>query len=135
MQQDGDAHICIRKRPRSVFNVLKAEQSQCGPGLPDGYNWINHLLFSFFKFQKAPYERLGLRRDNGIAITAQSSHSGGSPINQRDSAGFNWPQLVILASKPINNLPETVSLLGSVSCAVTSSTSVDNFPFLILPPA
>jgi hypothetical protein len=55
---------------------------------------------------------LGRFRVDGIAVTAQSSHSGGSPINQRLCAGFNWPPLSIPAEEPISISPEAVSRAG-----------------------
>jgi len=55
------------------------------------------------------YERLGLRRDDGVTIAAQSSHSVGSPMSQRECAGFNWPPLSIPAAEPVSISPEAVS--------------------------
>ena len=57
-------------------------------------------------------ERLSLRGDDGIAVTAQSSHSGGRPINQRGCAGFNWPPLVIPAEEPVSISPVAVRRAG-----------------------
>ncbi len=57
------------------------------------------------------------RRDFGInciAVTAQSSHTGGSPMSQRECAGFNWPPLSISASEPVSISPEAVSRCGPV---------------------
>jgi hypothetical protein len=54
-------------------------------------------------------------RDRGndcIAVTAQSSHSGGSPMSQRGCAGFNWPPLSIAAKEPVSISPEAVSRAG-----------------------
>jgi hypothetical protein len=42
-------------------------------------------------------------RDDGVTIAAQSSHSVGNPINQRECAGFNWPPLSIPASEPVRS--------------------------------
>src|SRR5574340_630881 len=60
------------------------------------------------------FRRLGNDR---IAVTAQSSHSGGSPMSQRECAGFNCPPLVIPASEPINISPVTVSRAGPFDSA------------------
>lgn len=60
------------------------------------------------------------RRDFGIdciAVTAQSSHAGGSPMSQRECAGFNWPPFSIPASEPVSILPEAVSRCGPVIAA------------------
>ena len=60
-------------------------------------------------------------RDRGndcIAVTAESSHAGGSPINQRECAGFNWPELSIPAEEPVSISPEAVSRAGPVKSAV-----------------
>jgi hypothetical protein len=56
----------------------------------------------------------GFRGDrvDGIAVTAQSSHSGGSPMSQRECAGFNWPPLSIPAAEPISISPDAVSRAG-----------------------
>jgi hypothetical protein len=51
------------------------------------------------------YEAFGGRRDDGIAVTAQSSHAGGSPMSQRECAGFNWPPPSIPAVEPISRCP------------------------------
>ena len=61
------------------------------------------------------YEFFCLDRVDGIAITAQSSHSGGSPMSQRECAGFNWPPAVIPAEEPVSSSPEAVSRAGAVS--------------------
>jgi hypothetical protein len=47
-----------------------------------------------------------------IAVTAQSSHAGGSPMSQRGCAGFNWPPLSIAAKEPVSISPETVIRAG-----------------------
>ena len=59
------------------------------------------------------------RRDDGIAVGAQASHSGGSPMSQRECAGFNWPPLSISAEEPVSISPETVSRAGPVSPATS----------------
>lgn len=48
-------------------------------------------IFSFFHLIKkySLYERLRLWGTEGIAIAAQASHSVGSPMSQRECAGFN----------------------------------------------
>ena len=70
---------------------------------------------SLFISHVCPYELFRLPRVDGVTITAQSSHSDGSPISQRESAGFNWPPLVIPAEEPVSRFPEAVSLAGSTS--------------------
>lgn len=57
----------------------------------------------------------GLRglRVNGVAITPQASHSGGSPMSQRERLGFNWPPFGIAAEEPVSSAPETVNRAGS----------------------
>lgn len=58
--------ICIIRRSAS----LRCDQSWCA-------------------FQERPHELGRDLRDDCIAITAQSSHSAGNPISQRECAGFN----------------------------------------------
>jgi hypothetical protein len=69
-----------------------------------------------------------------IAITAQASHSGGSPMSQRECCGFNWPPLSIAAVEPISIPPEAVSRAGpqiaaacarSCGCADARSAEID----------
>ena len=55
---------------------------------------------------------LRLRSADGVSVGAQASHSGGSPINQRECAGFNWPELSIPAQEPVSISPEAVSRAG-----------------------
>jgi hypothetical protein len=62
-------------------------------------------------------ERRGVRGDEAIAVTAQASHSGGSPMSQRECAGFNWPPLVVSAVEPICSSPEAVSRAGPANFA------------------
>ena len=57
-----------------------------------------------------------------IAVTAQSSHAGGSPISQRECAGFNWPPLSVPAVEPINISPEAVSRAGPVIAAACAKS-------------
>src|SRR5574341_1381064 len=68
-----------------------------------------------------PYQRSGscadeldgLWRDDRVAIGAQSSHSGGSPMSQRECAEFNWPPLAVSAGDPLGVGPETTSCTWS----------------------
>ena len=72
-------------------------------------------------------ECLRKRGDDRIAVGAQSSHAGGSPINQRLNAGFNWPPTSIPAEEPVSISPEAVSRAGpsvTVSQAVRPSRAL-----------
>jgi hypothetical protein len=71
-------------------------------------------------------------RVDGIAVGAQAHHSGGSPINQRECAGFNWPELSIPAQEPVSSSPEAVSRAGW-SCAIASFTDADKSIVTLLP--
>lgn len=71
-----------------------------------GLCWWGHLLCKAFD---KDFFRLGI---DSIAVTAQASHSGGSPIIQRECAGFNWQPLSIPASEPVSISPVTVSRIG-----------------------
>ena len=51
-------------------------------------------------------------RDNRVTVGAQASHSGGSPMSQRECAGFNWPPLSIPAVEPVSISPVAVSRAG-----------------------
>lgn len=45
-----------------------------------------HGFYPLSVIQKGSYEGFRLRGNNGVTVAAQSSHSGGSPINQRECA-------------------------------------------------
>lgn len=68
-------------------------------------------------------------RDDCIAVTMDSSHSGGSAINQRGSAGFNWPPLSIPAEDPVSISPEAVNRAGWPPARFTAC-SFSGRPFL-----
>ena len=64
---------------------------------------------SLFNFYVRPDERrCGFRVDR-ITIAAQSSHAVGSPMSQRECAGFNCPILVVSAVDPLCPPPESAS--------------------------
>ena len=65
-----------------------------------------------FRFEIRFDEDLRGGRNDCIAVTAQSSHSGGSPMSQRLCAGFNWPPLSIPAEQPISSSPHAVNRAG-----------------------
>lgn len=50
---------------------------------------VAHAGNAFSNVHVCFYERLRLLRNEAIAVTPQSSHSFGSPISQRECAGFN----------------------------------------------
>jgi hypothetical protein len=56
-----------------------------------------------------PDKLRGYLRYYRIAVSAQTSHSGGSPCNQRLCAGFNWP---ILPVRPAVSLISTQDKVG-----------------------
>ena len=60
-------------------------------------------------------EGRGDLRDDGIAVTAQSSHSGGYPISQREKAGLSRPEFGVSAGEPLKGMPEvnTASALNA----------------------
>jgi hypothetical protein len=66
------------------------------------------------RVQIRPHERLRERRNDCVAVTAQSHHSGGSPINQRERAGFNRPRLAVPAVDPVGVSPEPASRAASL---------------------
>ena len=80
-------------------------------------------------------ERRGRFGIDCIAVTAQSSHSGGSAINQRECAGFNWPPLFVPAEQPVSISPKAVSRAGpsAVSRAIGLSATVALLPSGRLP--
>jgi hypothetical protein len=41
-------------------------------------------------------------RDDSVTIDTQFANATGSPINQRECSGFNWPEFPIPAEQPIN---------------------------------
>ena len=64
-------------------------------------------LAGFFADFKVRFdERLGERSNDCIAVTPQSSHTGGSPMSQRECAGFNWPPLPVSTRNPFGISPE-----------------------------
>lgn len=58
---------------------------------------------------------------DGVSVGAQAHHSGGSPMSQRECAGFNWPPLSILASEPVSISPEAVSRVGPTRATICPS--------------
>ena len=78
---------------------------------------VCHLVSLYHRLD----EGLRLRGNDCIAVTAQSHHSGGSPISQRECAGFNWPPLTIPAEEPVNICPVAVSRTGSAKAAICPS--------------
>ena len=75
------------------------------------------------KVEIALDERCCGLRDDGVAVGAQASHSGGSPMSQRECAGFNWPPLSIPAEEPVSISPVAVSRAGcglSFKCKMSS---------------
>ena len=78
-----------------------------------------------------PYEGFRLRGDNGVAIAAQSSHTGGRPISQRESAGFNRPPEAVAAVNPVSISPETVQRYGSARCSSSLSLYFPAHPLRI----
>jgi hypothetical protein len=58
------------------------------------------------------YKRFGRFRVDSVTIAAQSSHSVGSPMSQRQNAGFNWTRFSIGASDKLNSLPK-INVVGS----------------------
>lgn len=74
------------------------------------------------------------RGDDRVAVGAQASHAAGSPMSQRECAGFNWPPTVVAAVDPVSTSPVTVSRAGvarSGSPAVRRLLSV--LPAALLP--
>ena len=68
---------------------------------------------------------LRLRSADGVSVGAQASHSGGSPMSQRECAGFNWPPLSIPAQEPVSISPEAVSRAGPGSrCTAISAVLI-----------
>ncbi len=72
-------------------------------------------------------------RDDRIAVGAQASHSGGSPMSQRECAGFNWPPLSIPAVEPVSISPVAVSRAGPVIAAVVCKFSPPSLPCVPAP--
>jgi len=68
-----------------------------------------------------------------VSVGAQSSQAAGSPCNQRECAGFNWPPPSIRAAEPVSSSPEAVKRAGPIClvCAVNVSAT----PRLCLMPA
>ena len=79
----------------------------------------------------------GFRRFAGIdrcARIAASHQLFGSPINQRECAGFNWPEFSIPAVEPVSISPVAVNRAGPST--VTSATVfrlLSLFPAALLP--
>jgi hypothetical protein len=44
-------------------------------------------------------------RDDGVAVSAQASHSGGNPMSQQTKAGFNAPRAAVGANDPPGSCP------------------------------
>lgn len=86
-----------------------------------------HGFYPLSVIQKGSYEGFRLRGNNGVTVAAQSSHSGGSPINQRECAGFNWPPATIPAQEPVSISPEASKRAGVFA---TSQTSLPSKQFI-----
>jgi hypothetical protein len=52
---------------------------------------------------------------DGVSVGAQASHAAGSPMSQRECAGFNWPPLSIPAEEPVSICPEAVNRAALLS--------------------
>src|SRR5215472_6126759 len=50
--------------------------------------------------QECPHELAGDLRDDGVTVAAQSSHSGGNPMSQREKAGLSAPRFAVEAGEP-----------------------------------
>ena len=77
------------------------------------------------RIQVRTYERRGDLRDDRVAVGAQSSHSLGYPMSQRECAGFNWPGFPVSAGEPLDTTPRaTVVGVGQLASggAVFSTT-------------
>ena len=55
---------------------------------------------SWCAFQERRHELGRDLRDDGVTVAAQSSHSGGNPMSQRECAGFNAPRFSVEAGEP-----------------------------------
>ena len=69
-----------------------------------------------------------MRRNDCVTIAAQSSHPIGSPMSQRECAGFNWPPLSIPAEEPVSISPLAVSRAGCRSFNVRHCDKVSPKP-------
>src|SRR5579859_5840630 len=64
-------------------------------------------------------ERLRLRDNDAVAVETKPSHSGGTPMSQRECAGFNWPPLNasgyfwIAARNPLGISPKSTDRASS----------------------
>ncbi len=86
------------------------------------------------RFVCCPDERRGSLRDDRVAVGAQSSQTGGSAINQRECAGFNWPEPAVPASNPVSISPDAVSRTGSMASARSRmATSPAELPAALRP--
>jgi hypothetical protein len=70
-----------------------------------------------------------------IAVTPQSSHSRGSPMSQRECAGFNCPVLPVAAGNPVGICPESTnctacSFNGRALRAIVASLALPSLPSL-----
>ena len=48
---------------------------------------------------------------------AQTSHSGGSPMSQREKAGLSWPGLSVAAGEPLDGVPRRRCTVALFSCS------------------
>lgn len=60
-------------------------------------------------FEVGGYEVRRRLSIDGVSVGAQASHSAGSPMSQRECAGFNWPPLSIPAEEPVRVCPQAVN--------------------------
>ncbi|WCP14516.1 hypothetical protein sphantq_02962 [Sphingobium sp. AntQ-1] len=84
------------------------DQGVVGQWLGDAVRHVLSRLRNRVTVEMPDYRRVELRERFGIdciAVTAQSSHTGGSLMSQRECAGFNWPPLSIPAEQPVSSVP------------------------------
>ena len=65
-------------------------------------------------------------RDDGIAVGAELSHSGGNPMSQQTNAGFNAPGFPIGAGEPFGSDPSAAARIATSPAELPASL----FPFL-----
>lgn len=106
---------CLQKKPGTHASGRAKFQQQEKEAMWRSYNKTRRsgfFLVASNAIHHAFDESLRRLSIDGVSVGAQAHHSGGSPMSQRECAGFNWPPLSILASEPVSISPEAVSRTG-----------------------
>lgn len=88
-----------------MIRLARAQGLPCDDCAVDWLEGLGHQALAILRLGEGRDELRCDLRDDGIAVTPQSSQAGGYPMIQRECAGLNWPPLFISAEGPIAIAP------------------------------